>query len=196
MLVAILHADGGVQFDCSLSESHARESVVTEFPVERGASISDHVRTGPSTVTINGIVGAEPIGSSIGQPESVDRVQRAYEEILRMQDAGQVTTVYTSLKTYSDMVIRSTVVPRDAANGRILNMTITMKQIRTSTSTEVDLPTPALPRAQSTKADGKKTGEEVATPPTSLARQAARQAARFFGGDSAEKALESIATGG
>jgi hypothetical protein len=51
-----------IQFDASISEKHGRESPPTEFPVEDGDVISDHIIIKPTTLELTGIISDTPIG--------------------------------------------------------------------------------------------------------------------------------------
>lgn len=205
MLVLLRRADGsGIAFDATPSESHTKRSTMTKFPIEQGASITDHLRTDGSDLTLNGIVGAAPLrtnligagpsGLYLGLPEAVDRVQRAYEEILKMQDNAEVLTVVTSLKTYVSMVITATSVPRTSATGLILDLTVTLQKLVSSTLETVDLPAPKLPRAKATKDAGLQNAEEKEVEvPTAMARDALRGITRLAGGDAGFASLERLA---
>lgn len=61
--VQIIQNDNTViQLDCSVSETHSRESTPTEFPVENGQTVSDHIILKPLTLEITGIVSDTPVG--------------------------------------------------------------------------------------------------------------------------------------
>lgn len=53
-----------VQLDASIHEEHSRSSPATEFPVENGTDISDHVIIKPFKLTITGIISDTPIGNA------------------------------------------------------------------------------------------------------------------------------------
>lgn len=53
-------------FDCSVQESHSRESLVTEFETENGQTISDHIVTKPFQLHIQGIISDSPLNSLAG----------------------------------------------------------------------------------------------------------------------------------
>src|SRR5678810_739366 len=52
----------GFLIDATISEEHRYESETTDYPVERGANITDHNRPLPIEVTLEGIVSNTPIG--------------------------------------------------------------------------------------------------------------------------------------
>lgn len=150
----------GIVFDASLSEGYAVRASVTRFPVEEGIVVSDHVRREPDEITINGIVTDAPMlvnGEMI--PPRADRIAAAFETLSAL--VGQRLDVSTSLRSFTDMLITSIGVTRDAARGIVLDATVTLTQIRTATTILLDLPAPLIPQAKRTKNDGVKTGTPV-----------------------------------
>lgn len=55
-----------IQLDCSLKEEHKRSSPPTEFPVENGDTVSDHIIVKPFSLEITGIISDTPIGGVQG----------------------------------------------------------------------------------------------------------------------------------
>lgn len=51
-----------ISFDASLKETHSRESPASEFPIENGQVISDHIITKPFSLELTGIITDTPIG--------------------------------------------------------------------------------------------------------------------------------------
>lgn len=51
-----------IQLDCSMKETHSRESPASEFPIENGDVISDHIIVKPFALEITGIISDSPIG--------------------------------------------------------------------------------------------------------------------------------------
>lgn len=51
-----------ITLDASLNEKHTRESPPTEFPVENGMVVSDHILMRPFSLEITGIISDTPIG--------------------------------------------------------------------------------------------------------------------------------------
>ena len=143
---------GVVQFDCSVSETHKDEALITEHPVEEGSTMSDHIVKLPESVTLVGMVSNTPIVylASLTAKSPVttdttkpsDRVQAAYEKLLELQSKGLVVTVVTTLRTYKNMGLKVLSAVRDAENGNVLNCTIELKQVPVVTTLAVDLPKP------------------------------------------------------
>ena len=57
--------EGGTAFqmDVSLTEDHSRQSSPTEFPLEDGSVISDHIVISPFELTITGVISDTPLGT-------------------------------------------------------------------------------------------------------------------------------------
>lgn len=122
---------GAVEFDASIEESHVNENEVTQFPVEQGVDITDHVRRQPDRVTLRGIVTDHPIrlGGGLGiSGRSLD----AYGKVLYMMANAQLVSVVTSLNQYEDMVIESMEVPRDSTRGHAVEMTLQLREVKTA----------------------------------------------------------------
>ena len=126
---------GAVELDASIEESHVSQNEVTSYPVEQGVDITDHVRKKPDRVTIRGIVTDTPI-ISLGQAAqtnlSTARSIDAYGKTLYMLAEAQLISVVTSLNTYSNMVIESLEVPRDSKRGHAVEMSLSLREIKTA----------------------------------------------------------------
>lgn len=141
---------GVVQLDASISETHNDEVEITEHPVELGSDIVDHIRKRPITLELNGLVTNTPVvflaslfGGSPVEGDflpSSDRVNRAYDELRKIQEDGEVVDVVTSLREYSDMAISSISISRDATTGQVLNATLSLREVKFAKALAVDLP--------------------------------------------------------
>lgn len=169
--VQFIPSNGGTAFqlDVSVSEEHSRDSVPTQFPVEDGSNISDHIFISPFQLSITGVISDTPLGtiasyakealtsaaSALAPPLGIvvpsaayalySALQKvpspsvtAYAQLLKLQ-AGDPTTspptppqpfdVLTKLYRYSNMVIKSISVPRDAGTGTVLKFTAVMQEL-------------------------------------------------------------------
>ena len=148
---------GAIELDCTISETHEGAVDVTEFPVEDGFDITDHARPRAETVSLEAFVSNTPIPFNSEQADvslaqypysrgvvawnsksqllmeqagEVDPATRAYNEVLRIKNAGELVTLTTSLRTYEDMLITNVSVPRSAAVGNGLQFTVSLKELR------------------------------------------------------------------
>lgn len=63
-----------IQLDASLHETHSRDSIATEFPIETSDDVSDHIILKPFKLELNGIISDSPIGGLGGLLSEVTTV--------------------------------------------------------------------------------------------------------------------------
>lgn len=167
-----------LRLDASISEQHTYAAEVTEFPVESGGAIVDHVRPVPIEVTIEGVVSNTPIGElainrslETASFTDTDGTVKVYEESPVSKALAMLEGLYadrvpveivTSLKTYKNMAMVSIDIPRDASGGgdNAIRFTATFKQIMMVTTDRVQVRT-AVPRAGKKKPKGPVTAVPV-----------------------------------
>ena len=120
---------GAVELDASIEENHVSANTITQFPVETGVDISDHVRKQPDRVTIRGVVTDHP--TTFGGAGRSGRSLDSYYDVLTMIDEAQVISIVTSLRQYANMVIESMEVPRNAALGSSVQMSLSFRELKT-----------------------------------------------------------------
>lgn len=132
--------------DCLISDNHGHESEVSEYPVESGDTISDHIRNKPVTVEVECIVSNTPLRSS---PQPVPSILRngvsnalaaaaagvppaddAYAQLMRIREARKPVSIRTSIKTYENMALKMLSIPRTSATGDCLRFNATFVQIK------------------------------------------------------------------
>lgn len=177
MTLAISWVDdaGQVQIldvDCSVSESYEAPAEVAEHAVERGANVSDHVRPGGQTITLQAVVSNTPTetrtfgadgatmewqststagGSArtLAASQDFDRVRAVDEQLLALHGAGTVLAVSTSLRqTVEDCVIQRYAPTRDAETGNVLAFTLELRKVRIASSQTVQTADPQQRRGQ------------------------------------------------
>ena len=138
-----------LELDCSVSETHTRANEVTDHPVEKGANVSDHARSKPDMLTLEGIVSNTPLNkqqqqrivesrgvnitstsASDAPAGAVGYAEQGYAKLSELMDKKTLITVVTALRTYENMILETLTVPRDARTGDALRFTGTFKQIR------------------------------------------------------------------
>lgn len=129
----------GFLIDAALSETHRRDSEVTEFPVESGSDLTDHIRQLPVELEIEGIVSNTPIGTvallrDLDGGGGVLPVDEAIAHLERIWERRQLVTVQTSLKLYERMAMLKLEIPRDRKTGKALRFTTSFRQIRIITN--------------------------------------------------------------
>lgn len=131
-------------FDCVLRESHDMTNKVTEFPIEDGSSISDHILSSPRELQLEGIITNSPVAIFGGRLDrnargtlqdgkltgrGVNRAELAYKELERIHTAGQLVTITGRYKVYENMAMISAPVVRDPGDGDAIHFTASFRAI-------------------------------------------------------------------
>jgi hypothetical protein len=181
-------ADGAqtLEFDCVPRMGHDRASTITEHAVERGAAISDHVRPGLQSISIDAVVSGSPIripGTAMdGVSGGTQRVEirpgeyinvlrfdrpierrRVVDEMLqRLQARSTLITVRTDLRTIESCAIENYHVEIDDKSGDALILTLSLKQVKIVSIQRVQVP-PAQTRRR-TQATQQRGAQAAQTP--------------------------------
>jgi hypothetical protein len=153
---------GNLELDAMLTERQSFANDVTNFPIESGSSISDHVIQAPEEVEVEGFVTNTPIefisGLRSGQE---DRVLNAY--LMLLEIAGykspgkayrfnkletvaedeqyrpefKLVEILTGLRLYTDMALIKLDIPRDAKTGDTIKFTALFRKVNTVELTNV-----------------------------------------------------------
>lgn len=157
--VGVLNEDlpaGAIEFDASISEQHEGDAEITQFPVEVGADISDHIRPQPERITINGIISNSPLQLGADLSLSPTRAEEGYKLLRKMKNSGELVDIVTSLREYKSMGIEGLSVSRDVTTGNVVNATVSLKEVLTAESKEAPAPAPG----QTSGAGPTNTGEQ------------------------------------
>ena len=103
---------GWATVDVAFDVEHIRQSEVSQFPVEYGAVISDHVRMKPQRLELNCFVTDTPLSSggiSLGSARS----SATYHLLQMMMESRQPIYVLTPRQLYTSMVIERLSVPEE-----------------------------------------------------------------------------------
>jgi hypothetical protein len=159
-----------IQFDASLTERYSRTKEVTAHPVESGADITDHTRTLPKEIEIHGWVSDDPIiflkslraTPSVLGGNPLTRAFDAWTELNRIMDEESTVKVVTELDEFDSMVLTNIDVTKDKDTGRILDATITLREIVIATTEVTEAPEPT----QSNRKKKSGLGKQVGKPPS------------------------------
>ena len=143
---------GGFVIDAFLVENYNYANRLTNLTVEEGDNISDHVIEEPDIIEIEVFIGqtkfetnANPPGADVDLSEieipddPKSRIRQAYYELLRMKRERQHIDVVTGLDTFTDMVITSFNISRDAETGADLPFSMSFQKIKTVKSEETQI---------------------------------------------------------
>lgn len=92
---------GGFIADAVVLEKHDDEIVITEHPVEQGATIADHAYKLPATLTL------EYQWSAGGAQGAKQDLASLYQQLLQLQIDRVVFSVVTGKRQYANMLLQS-----------------------------------------------------------------------------------------
>lgn len=141
--------DGTITVDAAISEQHSQTSQVTQYPVESGATIADHVINDPFSLSLSCVVSDAPLGEVAAVREGAGDSQPSlsvYDQLQDLRDRRRAVTVTTSIQEYRNMVLTGLSIPRAADGGASLRFEATFVQISRA-QTSVATVRVAIPRA-------------------------------------------------
>jgi len=134
--------------DVITEESHEMVSETTEFEVEDGSLITDHVIKKGKTLKLTGLISDDPI--TILQTGFLERAtsiipenlksklgfglggkpsKNAFDQFEKIYDEKRSVEIVTGLKKYDNMILIDLNIPRTSRTVRSLQFTATFKQI-------------------------------------------------------------------
>lgn len=146
-----------VVFDAVPSSTHGNPADATQYPVEEGASLTDHVQPQPRPLSFVGVLSNVPISPLDHLRRSSTYAQDAYEQLKRWRALGTPLSVIAGDDSYDSMILLDVERGHDHQKGRAVHLSITMREVAFATSQTVDAPEPVATRSKSTKAKGQKT---------------------------------------
>jgi len=121
-----------IELDASLSETHKASSEITKNPVELGADVTDHIHNDPDALSITGIISVTPddITASFNPKfGGSGRAKSAWKQLLELRAKREPFDVFTTLRSYRNLVIADLTTTRTAENSNALEFTIELEEI-------------------------------------------------------------------
>lgn len=149
-LISSVTGFGGVTvytFDNALHASHEQELVITQNPIQTGASVSDHSYLLPARLTVEILMSDAMQSYTVGQfgtktasNPGASRSVNAYQTLLELQASGNFLQIATRLNSYNNMLIAS-VRPEESASTRFgLKCAVTFQQVIVATVSTLTTP--------------------------------------------------------
>jgi hypothetical protein len=123
-----------VTIDVRVSESHNFSSKTTDYPIEDGSLLTDHVIVDPFSVGLNGIVSNTPlpkVGTEVSTTGNGERRSDvAYEALVTASRTKQSVVFESTLASYSG-IITDLSFSKDSSTGESINFSATFREVRT-----------------------------------------------------------------
>lgn len=119
---------GGVDFDTLISEEHGAGVALTEYPVERGAPITEHSYVQPRTLSITVVKSAQvAFLSPLSQEQA--KLHEFYSALEDLRYNRQTFDVVTALTTYRNLTITSLTCIRERNSATIARVAIQCREV-------------------------------------------------------------------
>lgn len=181
----IVFEDGDVLVDLVIDvtkeERHRASAQATEHPVERGVSISDHVRPERDVLSLDIVITDTPLFFA-EEEERLTRVHDVWEQLIDARDRALLATVTTAIRTYEEMVLIEATTTRRSEDGTWMHASLTFAEIRRVSTELVDDPLPARAHDQNERSRGSQSTEEAAPRLRSAVVQVTDFISSAFGG--------------
>lgn len=140
---------GVLELDALLTENTSLRSQITEYPVEDGSVISDHITQEAETLSIEGVITGA--GTLFNFAAGKAKLISAKESLRQLHQARELLTVVTGVDIYTDFAIESCEISRTAEGGEQFDVSLTLKKIKKVSLKTADIP----PEKTSGKTAGK-----------------------------------------
>lgn len=140
-----------LEIDTILREEHRYQNNITNYPIEKGVDISDHIQQQPEILILEGITSNTPVRfvtenfKALLRTDGSNRMQLAFDTLLRYagfqspkqqntdpetQINPSIMTIVTGNKVYTNMVISNLTFPRSSTTGQVVQFTVEFKKIK------------------------------------------------------------------
>ena len=112
-----IYGVGAITFDLILSEGHNLNNDITQYNVEDGSIISDHIRNQLESGVVSGLI----TNFSINDVALLgNKAQIAFDQIVQLWRDRTLVDIYTVYKVYEQVAITSISINRDESSGESL----------------------------------------------------------------------------
>lgn len=117
---------GAITFDLLLSEEHNFNSTVSQYNVENGSSITDHVQNDIITGTMSALITT----FSLYDGEIItNKCQDVLDKLEELYLKKELVDVVTLLKVYKNVIVTGINIPKDNSLGEAFIVTINFQQV-------------------------------------------------------------------
>lgn len=127
---------GNISFDLILNESHNFNNTVTDYNVEDGSFVSDHIRNEKLEGSVTGLITNFSLFSSALISNRSQIVFEKLEQLWRDRELVDIVTVY---KVYKNVAITSISISRTNDQGEAIEFEISFKEVNVVKLQSVDI---------------------------------------------------------
>lgn len=181
---------GVLELDALLTESTSLRSQITEYPIEDGSVISDHITQESEALSIEGVITGA--GTLFNIAAGKAKLIAAKEALRELHKKRELITVVTGIDVYEDFAIESCEISRNNEDGEQFSVNLELKKINKVTLRTEEIP-PEKTKGKATGKAGKtKTKAGKSTKKDSISKVKAEKAQTSVNGNTAGKPPSSI----
>ena len=117
-----------IELDALLNETTVMSSQITEYPVEDGTIISDHITLDSERLTIEGVISGA--GSLFGIKAGKAELINAKETLRELHRTRELITIVTGVDLYEDFAIESCSIARNNEFGEQYKVGLELRKIK------------------------------------------------------------------
>lgn len=153
-----------IPLDARVESTYRFSAEITQFPVESGATITDHAHLRPDEITLQGMVSDTPVNelptylALRGDKEyraAGLRSQNAFDALFVVWRDRLPLTVVTEYMVFDDMLIESFEVPRRPDQGEAIWFSATLRKVVTVETLTAALPPEVVARLKRRRSKSK-----------------------------------------
>ncbi|KGQ55033.1 hypothetical protein IO44_07685 [Gallibacterium anatis str. Avicor] len=129
---------GVLELDALLTETTSLSSQITEYPVEDGTVISDHITQESERLSLSGVITGAGTLFNVGLGKY--KLISAKETLRELHANRELITIVTGLDVYEDFAIESLEIERNSDDGERLNVTAEFRKINKVTLRTEEMP--------------------------------------------------------
>lgn len=149
--------ESGVLLDAVLKEEVEHDAEVTEFPIEIGAAINDHVIVRPPIYVMTGVITDTPhrfASTNYGQSDDSSRSSAAWGILVAVHARALPFRIETNFQVYDDMVIQNLKSKKDALTRNVITFEARLRQLNIVSTTPPAPDTDTLSEGQAAAGGG------------------------------------------
>nr|DAS24541.1 MAG TPA: hypothetical protein [Caudoviricetes sp.] len=127
-----------IELDALLNETTVMSSQITEYPVEDGTIVSDHITLDSERLTIEGVISGA--GSLFGIKAGKAELINAKETLRELHRTRELITIVTGVDLYEDFAIESCSIARNNEYGEQYQVELALRKIKKVTLKTEDMP--------------------------------------------------------
>ena len=149
---AYIRSLGGLTFTVTISEQEKMRAKLTDYPVEDGATMSDHVIIAPREVTVQ-------VGQGVDEAETDPRDK--LDELRKLMEKREPMELYTGKSFYKSMIITAISTTTDAKTETVLIASVTLREVVIASTQAAAVPVIRQKQPKKTRASVKRGTQQV-----------------------------------